>query len=121
MTRESDIEKYLVTRAKANGGIAYKFKSPGRRNVPDRILMTNGMELAVKAIKHIARDDANIAYEEFVRDLLFCFISFVEVKAPGEPPREGQIREHNRLREMGFYVEVIDSKDDVDFILECGK
>lgn len=111
--RESKIEKYLVERAEAKGGIAYKFKSPGRRNVPDRMILTDGMEQAVRAIKSIAKKDARIDYEGFVRDLLFCFISFVEVKATGKVPTEAQMREHDRLFAMGFWVEVIDSIENV--------
>ena len=117
MTRESVIEKYLVDAVKKQGGIAYKFKSPGRRNVPDRMLVTNGMEQAVDAIKHIARYDARIDYESFMRDLLFCFISFAEVKATDEVASEAQVREHERLRAYGFIVEVIDSKLEVDAIV----
>lgn len=117
MTRESVIEKHLVDAVKKSGGIAYKFKSPGRRNVPDRMLVTNGMEQAVKAIRHITKADVRIDYEGFVRDLLFCFVSFVEVKATGVEPSEAQLREHARLREMGFVVEVIDSTTAVDMIV----
>ena len=35
--RESIIEKHLAAAVKAAGGVAYKFVSPGRRSVPDRI------------------------------------------------------------------------------------
>lgn len=34
---EKDIEKYLVTAIKSLGGKAYKFTSPARRSVPDRL------------------------------------------------------------------------------------
>lgn len=46
---------------------------------------------------------------------------FVELKRPGEEPRPGQIREHNRLRALGYLVYVIDSKPGVlQFIEEMG-
>ncbi|MEQ4654734.1 VRR-NUC domain-containing protein [Providencia rettgeri] len=80
--REDVIEKYLVNEVKKAGGIAYKFISPGRRGVPDRIvLLPNGK------------------------------IIFVECKAPGEKPRPDQLREHARLFALGFHVVVLDRKD----------
>jgi hypothetical protein len=35
--REKVIENYLCEEAKKIGGLCYKFTSPGRRGVPDRI------------------------------------------------------------------------------------
>ncbi|MDI5805976.1 VRR-NUC domain-containing protein, partial [Salmonella enterica subsp. enterica serovar Kentucky] len=32
-------------------------------------------------------------------------------KAPGKPPRADQLREHERLRALGFTVVVLDSKN----------
>ncbi|ECS0227396.1 VRR-NUC domain-containing protein, partial [Salmonella enterica] len=43
--RENLIEKHLVTEVKKAGGIAYKFVSPGRRSVPDRIVLLPGGRL----------------------------------------------------------------------------
>lgn len=80
--RESIIEKHLVDEVKKIGGIAYNFVSPGRRSVPDRIVMLPGGRLV-----------------------------FVECKAPGEQPRADQLREHKRLRTLGFTVVVLDSKN----------
>ena len=82
--RESVIEAYLVRCVKALGGEAYKYKSPNRANVPDRIVLLPGGR-----------------------------IHFVECKAPDEPCTAGQLREHNRLRVLGFDVKVIDSKEQV--------
>lgn len=79
--RESIIEKHLVAAVKAAGGIAYKFVSPGRRSVPDRIVLLPGGRIV-----------------------------FVECKAPGKAPRTDQMREHERLRALGFSVVVLDSK-----------
>lgn len=60
--REEVIERHLVNEVKKAGGIAYKFTSPGRRGVPDRIvLLPNGK------------------------------IIFVECKAPGEKPRPDSV------------------------------
>jgi Holliday junction resolvase len=66
--RESLIEKHLVAEVKKAGGVAFKFVSPGRRSVPDRIVLLPGGRLV-----------------------------FVECKAPGKPPRADQLREHERL------------------------
>jgi hypothetical protein len=43
---------------------------------------------------------------------------FVELKAPGKKPTPGQLREHARLRELGFRVEVLDSTEAVDNFVE---
>ncbi|MDE1492784.1 VRR-NUC domain-containing protein [Xenorhabdus bovienii] len=80
--RESVIENHLVKEIKKAGGIAYKFVSPGRRSVPDRICILPGGR-----------------------------ILFVECKAPGEKPRPDQIREHERLRALGCEVVVLDNKN----------
>lgn len=83
--RESVIERYLVNQVEAIGGRAQKFVSPGRAHVPDRIVLMPGAR-----------------------------IYFVECKATGETPNAGQMREHRRLLEMGFYVYVIDTLELVD-------
>ena len=40
--RESTIEKHLVAKVKAMGGIAYKFTSPAHRGVADRVVVLPG-------------------------------------------------------------------------------
>ena len=76
---EKDIEAHLVEGIKRLGGVAYKFTSPGRRNVPDRICVLPGGSIV-----------------------------FVELKAPGKKPTAGQAREHQRLRDLGQQVDVCD-------------
>jgi Holliday junction resolvase len=39
---ERDIEKHLVRRVAEHGGVAYKFVSPGRVGVADRIVVLPG-------------------------------------------------------------------------------
>lgn len=73
--REKTIEQYLVSEVEKLDGIAYKFKSPQRRSVPDRLC----------------------AFPDGV-------LAFVEVKATGEEPTEAQYREMNRLSERGHWV-----------------
>lgn len=85
---ESVIEKNLIRRVGELGGITYKLSPIGRINKPDRLVMLpNGK------------------------------IIFVECKRPGEEPRPGQIREHERLRRLGYRVVVLDSHD-VSFLYE---
>ncbi len=76
--RESLIEKHLVAEVKKAGGVAFKFVSPGHRSVPDRIVLLPGGRIV-----------------------------FVECKSPGKPPRPDQLREHERLRKLGFTVVVL--------------
>lgn len=82
---EKTIEAHLVKRVKERGGIAYKFTSPQRRSVPDRLVLLPG-----------------------------GIFEFVELKAPGKKPTPMQEREHARLRALGFTVKVIDSKEQVE-------
>ncbi|MCA8214513.1 hypothetical protein LGN20_11430 [Burkholderia cepacia] len=88
---EKTVEAYLVDRVRAAGGDAYKFSSPARVSVPDRIV-----------IFPPAR------------------IYFVELKRPGGVVTKGQLREHERLRALGCDVRVIDSREAVDaFVREA--
>lgn len=87
---ERDVEVYLCEQVKKLGGIAYKFTSPARRNVPDRLcLFPHG---------------------------IMCF---VECKAPGNTPTPAQYREIERLTYLGHPATYVDSKETVkEFITE---
>jgi len=87
--KEKDIERYLVNEVKKIKGIAYKFTSPGRRSVPDRILLIH---------KHPAL--------------------FVECKRPGGRLTPNQKREIERIKLKGFTVYVVDSIQSVDNLIE---
>lgn len=87
---ERDIEAHLVKRVEAAGGIAYKFTSPSRRSVPDRIVLLPGRPA-----------------------------QFVEIKAPGGKPTKAQLREHARIAAAGGVVWVIDGVEGVAHFLEC--
>lgn len=77
--RESQLEQKLVSHITKLGGIAYKFSSPNRRSVPDRLcVMPNGRAF------------------------------FVELKAQGKAPTPLQRHEHELLRSLGHTVLVID-------------
>lgn len=84
---ERDIEAALVKRIKALGGIPYKFTSPQRRSVPDRLCML---------------PDGRVL--------------LIECKAPGKKPTKLQAAEHERLKALGFEVLVVDNKEAVNAI-----
>ena len=86
--RESDIEKYLVKRVRELGGEIRKAKWIGHVGAPDRRVMLPGRQPI-----------------------------WVELKAPGEKPTPGQLREHERMRKMGQRVVVIDSVEGVEELL----
>ncbi|MCM0760278.1 VRR-NUC domain-containing protein [Sporomusa sphaeroides DSM 2875] len=89
--REKAIEAYLRDRVKALGGIAYKFVSPGNAGVPDRLVLLPGGHAF-----------------------------FPELKAPGKKSTPLQAMQQKRIRELGFPVYEIDSKQGVDeFIQVC--
>ena len=90
---EKDIEAYLRKQVKAAGGMAYKFVSPGNAGVPDRLVLFPGGRAA-----------------------------FAEMKAPGRKPTALQEVQMKRIATLGFKVNVLDSKEEVDrFIRECQK
>lgn len=86
---EKQIELRGCTYAKNRGIEPYKFTSPNRAAVPDRL------NLAV--------------IPEELRDLIGKYVCFIEYKKEGVKPTQAQMREHTRLRNMGFRVEVVDS------------
>ena len=87
--RESAIEQYLVKRVKEAGGTAYKFVSPGRRGVPDRMVVFPGGR-----------------------------VFFVELKSPRGAMRSAQVRERQRLEFFGCRVEVCQGTEDVDIWID---
>ena len=88
MTKESDIEKYLVKRVKNVGGQRRKAQWVGHVGAPDRrVMLPNRMPI------------------------------WIELKAPGKKPEPHQVREHNRMRKLGELVDVIDSYEAVDNLL----
>ena len=92
---EKQIEVKVCEYAKERGLLVYKFTSPARAAVPDRVfVLPNGK-------------------------MFFC-----EFKREGEKPTPAQEREHHRLRQHKVSVwvidNVIDGKEMVDFmVLGC--
>lgn len=85
---EKDIEASHVADTKSNGGIEYKFTSPARRSVPDRLRL---MPIAPEHREIVAR-----------------YVRFREYKKTGEKATPSQQREHDYLRSLGFTVDVVD-------------
>lgn len=48
---EKKVEAYLVSETRKLGGVAYKFTSPGRRGVPDRLVILPGNRIAFVEVK----------------------------------------------------------------------
>lgn len=86
---ESVIERHLMRRMRVIGGEAYKWVSPARVGVPDRICMFPCGKVV-----------------------------FVELKAPGKVPTVRQEREHRRLRELNQTVEVLDTLTSVNRMIK---
>ena len=78
---ERDIQASVVAFARRLGVIAHKFSSEARRNVPDYLFLFQGR----------------------------CY--FIEFKATGQTARKGQLKEHKKLRDEGFQVDVCDDKE----------
>jgi len=85
---EKMIEAYLRQRVKEAGGLALKLVCPGWTGVPDRLLLLPGGR-----------------------------VYFAETKDFGKKPKPRQRYVHERLRGLGFWVFVPDSKEAVDRML----
>lgn len=91
--REKDIEKKLGEWVKTQlGGLYYKFVSPQRRSVPDRII--------VKPCEKCPHCGSTAK------------VLFLELKKPGEKPTDGQAREILRLTDKGAYADWADSVEE---------
>ncbi len=86
--RENKVEKYLRDQIKLIGGDTRKWVSPGRDGVPDQIV------------------------------LIFHTVFFVEVKTADGDFEPGQVREHDRLRELGATVCTVYGHTGVDSMVK---
>lgn len=116
---EKKVEEHLCKRVKEAGGIAYKFTSPQRRSVPDRLVLLDlakaGQALKQFLCAHGTKPPfSDTAYEEEAAVIVAAMVHFVETKATGCKPTPGQVREHARLRALGFRVDVVDNKEVID-------
>lgn len=88
--RESQIEKYLCRCVQAAGGYCWKWTSPGRRGVPDRIVLMPG-----------------------------GVVAFVELKATGQTERPDQRRVQGLLRGLGCTVfSSVQTTEQVDALVQ---
>jgi G:T-mismatch repair DNA endonuclease (very short patch repair protein) len=78
---EAHIEKKVCDHAKRHGWLVYKFQSPSQRGVPDRIFLKKRLAM------------------------------FMEFKAPGKRPTKQQLATHQKFRDQGFHVYVVDDID----------
>lgn len=85
MDSEKIIERKLVEAVKAHGGMCIKLLCDQLTGLPDRMCLFPG---------HI--------------------IAFIEVKSTGKKPRRSQVYIHNKLRALGFRVEVIDTIEGIN-------
>lgn len=85
---ERDIEKKVCQIGKDVGMLVYKFVSPGKRNVCDRIFLFNGR------------------------------VFFIEFKAKGKKPTLAQLKHHEELRKQKITVYVVDNVEDGKGIIE---
>ncbi len=92
VTKEENIENYLVRRVEESGGMCEKFVSPGRRGVPDRIVTW--------------------------RRHGFAQIHFIELKTLGGKLKPWQEADHARRRRFNCFVRVLWTKQMVDEYVE---
>lgn len=90
---ERNVENHLVASCKRHHLLCLKIASPGRRAVPDRLV-----------ISHDDRSDP--------------VVLFVELKRTGTVPRAGQKAMFARMRAHGAHVVVADSVAAVDHLLD---
>lgn len=102
--RESVIEKALCDHIKALGGEVRKVKFLDRNGAPDRLVMLPRRLVSFRGSGTGASESG------FIREVS-CW---VELKAPGKKPEAHQLREHQRLRDMGQVVLVIDALEQID-------
>jgi len=87
MDSEKQVEKFLKDETERRGGICYKFVSPGRVSVPDRIVILSGI------------------------------IAFVECKGEGGKVNPKQHRELQRLADLKMNVFVVTTKAEVTEVI----
>lgn len=91
--QESSLEKRFKLEIEKHGAKAWKFTSPNKRGVPDRLILIPGGQAV-----------------------------FAELKAPGNPLKPLQRKRAEELRSLGFKVYKIDSVEDIEgFIQEVFK
>jgi len=101
--REKRVERNHKLGVKAAGGWSLKWVSPGTSGVPDDIDLHG-----IQSMQAAARRMGILMEDRQARALLEAAITFTECKAPGKLPTPLQARVHERLRALGFTVNVVD-------------
>lgn len=85
---ENHVEGYLLKQCEQHQLLCFKFVSPGRNGMPDRVVIGNHR------------------------------VVFVETKAPGGKPRKLQLVVHQQMRDHGADVRVISTRQEVDDLIK---
>ena len=88
MELEKDVESYLKRKVKAQGGLSYKFVSPGQRGVPDQLILYQGQ------------------------------VMFAEIKKSDGALRPTQKAQIRKMQRYGASIFVLWSKHDVDEMIK---
>lgn len=88
-SKENKVEQRLIDGVEALGGITFKFVSPGRAGVPDRVVILPGGD-----------------------------VHFVELKAMGGKPSRIQLRRISQLRKLDVTALVLTGIDEVERYLD---
>jgi hypothetical protein len=89
--KESRVEEVLVNAVHEGEGLCWKWSSPGRRGVPDRIVL--------------------LPIPPEHREIVAKYVRFVETKQFGKGPTKQQEHVHGLMRGRGYQVDVISSAD----------
>lgn len=87
-TSEKALERYLVDRVKALGGVCLKYSNPGMVGYPDRICLLPGSRTV-----------------------------WIELKSKGKKPTTVQCLRHSQLSAIGHTVHICDSRESIDRVL----
>jgi hypothetical protein len=83
MILEKDIERHLVRRVAERGGVAYKWVSPGRVGVADRIVMLPGGRVWFIELKTV-KGRLSPLQKVFAADMARMGMNYVVLRSKGE-------------------------------------
>jgi streptogramin lyase len=83
MILEKDIERHLVRRVAERGGVAYKWVSPGRVGVADRIVMLPGGRVWFVELKTV-KGRLSPLQKVFAADMARMGMNYLVLRTKGE-------------------------------------
>ena len=89
--KESRVEEILVKSVQAEDGLCWKWTSPGRRGLPDRVVL--------------------LPIPPEHREIVAKYVRFVETKQFGKGPTKQQQHVHGLMRGRGYQVDVVPTAD----------